>query len=85
MNQLPPMIEAGKMLGDLWAVEVAATGKGDETRGMTKDLATRSHELIATALDAMNENLESAFDHASIATYEVDQYGREDEDGRVGE
>ena len=84
-TSLPPIIEVAKMLGDLQAVEIAATGKGEATQAMTKDLAARSHDLIATALDAMNDAIEKAWDHASTETWEVDQYGRRGRMiGRVG-
>jgi hypothetical protein len=84
-TSLPPIIDVAKMLGDLQAVEIASTGKGEQTQGMTKDLAARSHDLIATALNAMNDAIEAAWDHASTETWEVDRHGnRIRMIGRVG-
>jgi hypothetical protein len=84
-TSLPPIIEVAKMLGDLQAVEIAATGKGEATQAMTTDLAARSHDLIATALNAMNDAIEAAWAHASTETWEVDRHGnRIRMVGRVG-
>jgi hypothetical protein len=83
-TSLPPIIEVARMLGDLQAVEIAATGKGDETKAMTKDLAAQSHDFIANALDTMNDR-SRRMEHASTETWEVDQYGHRGRMlGRVG-
>jgi hypothetical protein len=82
---LPPIIDVAKLLGDLQAVEIGSTGKGDETQAMTKDLAARAHDLISTALDAMNDSIEKAYDHASTETYEVNERGQRIRTvGRIG-
>jgi hypothetical protein len=73
---LPPVIEVARMLGDLWAVEVAATGSGEQTRTMSKALGVHAHDLIAAALDEMNEEVEAAFAHASRETWARTMQGR---------
>ena len=85
VTSIPPIIDVARLLGDLQAVEIAATGKGDQTQAMTKDLAAHAHDLISTALDAMNDAIEQAFDHASTETYEVNERGQRIRTvGRIG-
>jgi hypothetical protein len=60
-TSLPSIVDVARLLSDLQAVEIAATGKDDQTQAMTKDLVAKAHDLIATALDSMNDRLEDAF------------------------
>jgi hypothetical protein len=48
---VPRILETGKTLHDLWALEVETTGKRDETKADAADLGEHAHDLIGSALD----------------------------------
>jgi hypothetical protein len=65
---LPPVIDAIKSIGDLRAIEVAATGSSDKTKTITGDLGAHAHQLISGTLRPMSSRVEQCWESASRAT-----------------
>lgn len=62
---LPPLIDAARMLGDLRAVELAATGGAEQTKQLGADIGDRAHRLIAAAISDMSRSTEKVWQSAS--------------------
>jgi hypothetical protein len=67
-NGLPPVIDAIKSIGDLRAIEIAATGSSTRTKGIAADLGAHAHQLISGALRPMSARVEECWSSASRAT-----------------
>ena len=71
-NNLPPVIDAIKSLGDLRAIDIAANGSAAQTKALGADLGAHAHELIATTMAPMDKRVEECWNSASRTT--VTQY-----------
>src|SRR5688572_20637109 len=60
-NGLPPIIDAIKSIGDLRALEVAATGSSAQTKAISGDLGAHAHQLIAGTLGPMERRVEECW------------------------
>ena len=67
-NGLPPVIDAIKSIGDLRAIELAATESSAKTKGITADLGAHAHALISGTLKPMQQRVEECWTTASSAT-----------------
>ena len=67
-NGLPPVIDAIKSIGDLRAIEMAATGSSDKTKAITADLGAHAHQLISGTLRPMSSRVEECWASASRDT-----------------
>ena len=76
-DALPPIIDAIKLLGDLQAIEIAATGSSAQSKGISANLGTQSHTLIARTLDSMSTRVEQCWRSASRSQYSVDRQGNQ--------
>ena len=65
---LPPIIDAIKSIGDLRALEIAANGSANQTKGITGDLGEHAHILIAGALQPMEQRVETCWNSARRPT-----------------
>lgn len=73
---LPPIAEAAKALGDVRAIEIAATDASDKTKSIGADLGEKAHGLISEALRSMEARVEEVWGSASRHTYHTNQYGQ---------
>ena len=85
-RNLPPVIEAIKVVGDLRAIETAAHGKGEQTRALAGELGGHAHELIAQALEPMKKRTEEYWQQGSRQQVRAPRggIGREVQYGMMG-
>jgi len=65
---LPPVVDALKSIGDLRAVEIAATGTSAKTKSITGDLGAHAHQLISGTLTPMERRVEECWNSARRQT-----------------
>jgi hypothetical protein len=73
---LAPLMDAARIIGDLWAIEMAATGSGDGAKAASSTIGKQSHELISGAVKQMNDRVTQVYSDASSEIWEVDQWNR---------
>jgi len=69
-TSLPPLMDALKNVSRLRALEIAATGKDDQTMASVKDLADRARQLMADAVRSMSVQVQqiSQLAHTQLQT-----------------
>jgi hypothetical protein len=72
-SALPPVIEAIKAVGDLRAIEIAASGSAAHAKEMTAGLGDHAHRLIAQALGPMKLRTEECWGQGSRTRYVEDK------------
>lgn len=72
-NGLPPVIVAIKSLGDLRAIEVAASGSSEKAKAISGDLGSHAHGLISQALGPMKTRAEECWRQGSRRKVLVDR------------
>jgi hypothetical protein len=75
-TSLNPIADAAKTLGDMQALEVAATDSSEKTKSISAEIGDRAHTLISDALRTMQARTEEIWASASRKTYNEDQFGR---------
>jgi hypothetical protein len=74
-TNLAAIAEPARALGDLRAIEVAATGAAEQTRQIGADLGERAHQLISDALKQMSNRTEAIWAQASAPNQYAGGYG----------
>jgi len=67
-NTLPPLMEGIKQIGDLRAIEMAATGKDEASKQLVGSLADHAAELMSNAIKTMSANVDEIQKHADEST-----------------
>ncbi len=75
-TNLSPVIEVARSLGDLRAIELAATGTASQSRQIGADLGKQAHGMIDGALGSMSQRVEACWLSASRSKFVENNTGQ---------